>query len=356
MARFLRRLRDGGHPTRTDAVTGCLDAYGFEERLDAELALGARRGQPTSVVLVELCEHDGNTDTLKWAAARLLQCTRPGDALARLGGGEFALLLPATVKADARAVAARARNALSLRMKGGTGVAGYPEDGIDIAGLLAHARGELHPSRRAPQEEPAGATLAWATAFADAQDRRMTMPHEHARLVGHHAAEIAVRMGWEEDEIAMLRLAAVLHDVGKVVLPDRVITKPGPLTPSEFVQMAEHPVVGARMLARVDGLEVVAEWVLRSHERYDGSGYPDGLAGSAIPMASRILHTADAFDAMTSPRPHQQPLGLDEALGELRRHAGGQFDPAVVRAFEAYVAEARAPDGGEQGGDEPFAA
>src|SRR3954469_3994308 len=148
MARFLRRLRDDGPPTRTDAVTGCLDAYGFEERLDAELALGGRRGQPTSVVLVELTDTEGGRDTLKWAAARLLQCPRPGDALARLRGGEFALLLPATVKADARAVASRARSALSLRMKGGTGVAGYPEDGVDGPGLLAHARGELHPSRR----------------------------------------------------------------------------------------------------------------------------------------------------------------------------------------------------------------
>ena len=182
----------------------------------------------------------------------------------------------------------------------------------------------------------------------------MTARHDHARVVGEHSAEVARRLGWGERDVEMLRLAAVFHDIGKVALPDRVLAKPGPLTPAEFVQMAEHPVVGARMLARVDGLEAVSEWVLRSHERFDGSGYPDGLAGRRIPQASRILHAADAFDAMTSPRPHQLPLTLDEALNELRRYAGTQFDPEVVAAFEAYVADARTETGPE-GADEASA-
>jgi putative nucleotidyltransferase with HDIG domain len=333
-------------------VTGCLDDWGLRERLEAELALGARRGQAAALVLVELPGGEHRRAMLRWAAARLTGCTRPGDALARLTGGEFALLLPATVKADARAVAARARTSLAQRAQAAIGVAGYPEDGIDAAGLLDHARAELHPTRVNRPAKPARAPLAWAAAFADAQDRRMTARHDHSRVVGEHAAEIAVRLGWEAEEVAMLRLAAVLHDIGKVALPDRVIAKPGPLTPSELVQMAQHPVIGARMLAHVEGLEVVAEWVLRSHERFDGSGYPDGLAGDRIPMASRILLAADAFDAMTSPRPHQPRLTLDEAMMELRRHAGTQFDPDVVAAFEAYIAEA-APEGGELGGDEP---
>jgi HD-GYP domain-containing protein (c-di-GMP phosphodiesterase class II) len=161
-----------------------------------------------------------------------------------------------------------------------------------------------------------------------------------------------VRLGWTREEVATLRLAAVLHDIGKVALPDRVLTKPGPLTPAEFAEMAEHPVVGARMLAHVEGMEVVSEWVLRSHEHFDGSGYPDGLAGDEIPMGSRILHAADAFEAMTSFRHHELPLTLDQTMAEMRAHAGTQFDPAVVDALEAYVAEARSPESG----DEPHAA
>jgi HD-GYP domain-containing protein (c-di-GMP phosphodiesterase class II) len=112
--------------------------------------------------------------------------------------------------------------------------------------------------------------------------------------------------------------------------------------------MAEHPAVGARIVERIDGLEEVAEWVLRSHERFDGSGYPDGLAGHQIPEGSRILLVADAFDAMTGPRPYQIPLGLDDALAELRLHAGTQFDPEIVAAFEDHVAALRALDGGDE--------
>jgi HD-GYP domain-containing protein (c-di-GMP phosphodiesterase class II) len=338
--------------SRTDAVTGCLDSNGLGERLEAELALGTRRGQAAAVVLVELSGGRHRRPMLRWAAARLAESTRPGDALARLAGSEFALLLPATVKPDARAVAARARLALAPRVAAATGVAGYPQDGIDAAGVLEHARTELHPTRAKAPAQPAPAPLSWAASFADAQDRRMTAGHHHARLVGQHAAEIAMRLGWEPEEIATLRLAAVLHDIGKVALPDRVIAKPGPLTPAEFAEMAEHPVVGARMLVHVEGLEVVSEWVLRSHERFDGSGYPDGLVGDGIPMASRILHAADAFEAMTSMRHHQLPLSLDQTMAEMRTHAGTQFDPAVIDAFEAYVAEARAPESG----DEPHAA
>jgi HD-GYP domain-containing protein (c-di-GMP phosphodiesterase class II) len=338
--------------SRTDAVTGCLDAHGLGERLEAELALGARRGQAAALVLVELSEARHRRPMLRWAAAQLAECTRPGDAVARLAGGEFALMLPATVKADAHVVAARARLALAPRVVAATGVAGYPQDGIDAAGVLEHARAELHPTRATPPGEPARAPLAWAAAFAEAQDRRMTANHHHARLVAQHAARIAVRLGWTREEVATLRLAAVLHDVGKVALPDRVLTKPGPLTPGEFAEMAEHPVVGARMLAHVEGMEAVSEWVLRSHEHFDGTGYPDGLAGEEIPMGSRILHAADAFEAMTSFRHHELPLTLDQTMAEMRAHAGTQFDPAVVDAFEAYVAEARAPESG----DEPHAA
>ena len=334
--------------SRTDAVTGCLDAHGLGERLEAELALGARRGQAAALVLVELSGARHRRPMLRWAAARLAECTRPGDAMARLAGGEFALMLPATVKADARAVAARARLALVSRVEAATGVAGYPEDGIDAAGLLEHARTELHPTREALPTAPARAPLAWAAAFAEAQDRRMTANHHHSRLVAQHAAEIAMRLGWQPEEVATLRLAAVLHDIGKVALPDRLITKPGPLTPAEFADMAEHPAVGARMLAHVEGLEVVSEWVLRSHEHFDGSGYPDGLVGDGIPMASRILHAADAFEAMTSLRHQQLPLTLDQTMAEMRAHAGTQFDPAVIDALEAYVAEARAPESGDE--------
>ena len=343
--------------SRTDRVTGCLSARGLEERLEAELAVGGRRGEPVALVIVSFGEGRHRASLLRWAAERLGECTRPGDAIARVGAGDFALLLPVTVRSDACIVAARARAAISPRASScAIGVAGFPEDGIEAEGLLEHARGELGPTPKPPSEE-AHATLSWTAAFAEAQERRMTSPNRHNQLVGQHAAEIASRLGWNEDDVAMLRLAAVFHDVGKVALPDRVLAKPGPLTPAEFVQVAEHPVVGARMLARVEGLETASDWVLRSHERYDGSGYPDGLVGEQIPMGARILHLVGAFDAMTSPRPYQVPLSVSDAVDELWRNAGTQFDPGVVAAFEAYVTGANRPGGGgrRDGGDEPQA-
>jgi putative nucleotidyltransferase with HDIG domain len=348
---FARRAASVGAVSRTDRVTACLNEHGLRERLEAEVAVGVRHGQPAAIVRVELVERAREPAPVRWAAARLAGVVRPGDVVGRLEGGAFVLLLPATVKLDADAVADRAREALAERAAAATAVAGYPQDGVDAESLLRHAEGELHPLRRLdPESAPATASLAWATAFANAQDKRVTARHDHSWMVGEHAAAVAWRLGWDGEDVAALRLAACLHDVGKVAVPDRVLAKPGPLTPTEFLQMAEHPVVGARLLARIDGMEQVAEWVLHSHEHFDGSGYPDGLTGSEIPQASRILHVADAFDAMTAPRPHQLPLSLDDALAELRRHAGTQFDPEVVRVFDAYVAEMRAADGG--GGDE----
>jgi HD-GYP domain-containing protein (c-di-GMP phosphodiesterase class II) len=202
------------------------------------------------------------------------------------------------VKSDARAVAARALSDLRERGPAAVGVAGYPQDGASTAVLWHGAREELRPGRAGPPAEPAAVSLSLAESFARAQDRRMTVRHDHSGVVAGHVSAVARRLGWEDEELAQLRLAAVLHDVGKVAIPERVLAKPGPLTPAEFGLMAEHPAVGARMLAGIEGLETVAEWVLRSHERYDGSGYPDGLAGEAIPQGSRILLVCDAFDAM----------------------------------------------------------
>jgi putative nucleotidyltransferase with HDIG domain len=346
------RRRDPGAPaTRTDPVTGCLDAAGFQERLDAELAVSMRRGEPAALVLAELTEVPAGAagaDMVRWGAERLAGCTRPGDVVARLAGGEFAILLPGTVKSDARAVADRARNDLIELGAAAVGLAGYPEDSASADAMWHHAREELRPGRAGAAAEAASVPLSWATAFARVQDRRMTARHDHSWVVAEHAAAIAVRLGWGEEDLEKLRLAAFLHDVGKVAVPERVLCKPGPLTPAEFGMMAEHPAVGARMVGRIEGLEAVSEWVLRSHERFDGSGYPDGLAGDAIPEGSRILLVADAFDAMTGPRPYQLPLSIDDALRELRRHAGTQFDPRVVEAFDAYLAEMRAPDGGDE--------
>jgi HD-GYP domain-containing protein (c-di-GMP phosphodiesterase class II) len=130
----------------------------------------------------------------------------------------------------------------------------------------------------------------------------------------------------------------MLHDVGKVRVPEAILRKPAPLTESEWLEIAKHPVVGAEIVARVEGLAEIGPWIRHSHERLDGGGYPDGLCGEDIPPASRILLVADAFDAMTSDRSYRLAMAPDAAMAELERHSGTQFDPSCVAALRTHLA------------------
>jgi HD-GYP domain-containing protein (c-di-GMP phosphodiesterase class II) len=151
--------------------------------------------------------------------------------------------------------------------------------------------------------------------------------------VAECSVSIAQALGWEEEMLGMLRIAAMLRDVGKVTVPDRILCKPGSLTPAEFELMKGHSLAGAELVARVDGLAMIVPWIRHSHERYDGAGYPDGLRAEAIPQASRILLVADALDAITSARPYSEARSVEHAREELMRNAGTQFDPACVAAL-----------------------
>jgi HD-GYP domain-containing protein (c-di-GMP phosphodiesterase class II) len=137
-------------------------------------------------------------------------------------------------------------------------------------------------------------------------------------------------------------MAGILHDVGKVVVPDKILRKEGPLTEDEFEQIKPFPAAGAELVGRIEGMDPIIPWIRHSHERIDGNGYPDGLKGEAIPLGARILHVADAYDSMTSKRTYRQAMSLQEALTELRAGAGTQFDPDCVAALETHLAGAHA--------------
>src|SRR6478735_8022042 len=166
---------------------------------------------------------------------------------------------------------------------------------------------------------------------------------EDDEYTGHHTedvveltAAVAQQMGVDEDTLREAEMGALLHDIGKIAVPDEIINKPGPLNDEEWAIMKTHTVEGERMLAQVGGLLADVGLVVRaSHERWDGGGYPDGLAGEQIPMAARIVSACDAFNAMTTDRSYRKALSLDVAVGELRDNAGTQFDPDVVEALIA---------------------
>jgi two-component system, cell cycle response regulator len=150
-------------------------------------------------------------------------------------------------------------------------------------------------------------------------------------------------MGIEGEELAQLHQAASLHDIGKVAIPDAIITKPGPLTDEEWVFMRRHTLIGERILAAAPALGAAARLVRSSHEAWDGSGYPDALAGIEIPLGARIIAICDSFDAMISTRPYSPSKETDNALGELKHCAGTQFDPDIVAIFEQVLADRAKP-------------
>jgi putative nucleotidyltransferase with HDIG domain len=168
-------------------------------------------------------------------------------------------------------------------------------------------------------------------------DSRDVYTGSHSQRVAQLSGRIAARLGLPEEEVELARLAGSLHDLGKLAIPEEILRKPAALSDPERLVLERHPQIGFRMLESL-GVDPVAEWVLRHHERWDGAGYPDGLAGETIPLGARIVFVADAFDAMTSDRVYREPLTHEQAVEELRRCAGSQFDPGVVAAFVTELA------------------
>ena len=155
----------------------------------------------------------------------------------------------------------------------------------------------------------------------------------HSRETSALAERVAARLGVDESDAETISQVAVLHDLGKLGVPRTLLLKPGPLTPTEEEVMRQHPVIGERILREFDEMTQVATAVRHEHERWDGAGYPDGLAGEQIPLASRIVLACDAWHAMTSDRPYRRAMASSEAVRELHRCAGSQFDPRVTQAL-----------------------
>jgi len=182
--------------------------------------------------------------------------------------------------------------------------------------------------------------LSMLTSAIEARD---SYTQGHSARVTALAEEVARRLGWSPEQLATLRIGGPLHDIGKLAVSDEVLRKEGRLEPDELDQIRQHPTIGARILLRMAALRDAIPYVLYHHERWDGSGYPSGKAGEEIPVEARLLAVADAFDAMTSDRPYRRALSREEALAEVERCAGTQFDPTIARAFLEVFGEAELP-------------
>jgi diguanylate cyclase (GGDEF)-like protein/putative nucleotidyltransferase with HDIG domain len=360
---LIARLYDAA---RTDPLTGLSNRRGFRELLDLELER-SRRGSSEMTVLVGDLDHFKEVNdrsghhvgdaALRRVARVLNEHKRQIDFAARIGGEEFALILPNTTQDDAFVLAERLRCALREELAGESvpitisfGVASYPRHSETAASLLRAADEALYAAKESgrnrtvlhspllreqdgePRDIEAERFIAVMLDLAEAVDLRFSGSARHSETVGRYAEMMARELGFSEQRISRVRLAGMLHDIGKVGVPDGILRKPAKLTAREFATIKRHPELGAQILEHPSFADVRA-WVGAHHERPDGRGYPLGLSGEKIPLEARILAVADAYEAMTSDRAYRPSIGQAAACAELKRCTESQFDPLVVKAF-----------------------
>lgn len=215
------------------------------------------------------------------------------------------------------------------------GAADFVTKPIEFANLPFILENNMQRKRieqRKLSEQRANVLFKAIKALAAAIDAKSHYTGRHSAHMAELCLEIGEELQLSPERMMTLELAAHIHDVGKIGTPDSVLDKPGKLTPEEWEEVLKHPCAGAEFLAEIEELSEVASIIRHHHERYDGTGYPDGLRGEGIPFLSRVLAVADALEAMTSDRPYRPAISWPEALEELRRHSGTQFDPVVVDA------------------------
>jgi diguanylate cyclase (GGDEF)-like protein/putative nucleotidyltransferase with HDIG domain len=367
---LIARLYDAA---RTDPLTKLSNRRGFREHLDLELER-ARRGNTHMCVVV------GNVDHFKHlndragsnigdsALRRLAKVLEDGrrqlDGVARVGGDEFALLLPDTDGHHALLLAESLRSELRqefstdlIRLTMSFGVASFPEHGETAGSLLRAADDALCLAKQSGRDtcvlhsqtlpvasradgQPRDITgerfVAVVLDLAEAVDLRFSGSARHSETVGRYAATMAEELGLSTQRIERVRLAGMLHDVGKVGVPDSILNKPAPLTDEEYRIIKRHPELGAQILEH-PSLADVRKWVAAHHERPDGRGYPRGLSGEQLPLEARIVAVADAYEAMTTDRAYRASMGPVSARAELERCSGSQFDAAAVKALLAVL-------------------
>jgi len=344
-----------------DDLTQLRNRRFFYAQLQEELRRSAEAKRPIAILMIDVDAlkaindefgHLAGDAALVNLAKLMTKCARPADIVARLGGDEFAILMPETDRRGASALAKRLWQELennpihltpdaAIYLGVSIGVSGFPWKGDDPQALVHWADADLYANKLARKGIAKGFFGRDGSEFASgvvgvlcaALDIRDKLTHRHSQRVAGMAVAMGRRLGLCEPHLTHLTQAAILHDIGKIGVADSVLSKPAALNDTEWKEIRRHPELGYELLRGFDFLKEAAEMVLAHHERYDGAGYPRGLAGEEIPYAARIFQVIDAFDAMTSRRPYRQPLSRDQALEELLRNAGTQFDSQVADAF-----------------------
>jgi diguanylate cyclase (GGDEF)-like protein len=349
----------------TDSITELPNHRALLSRLSEEVERAKRFKQPLSVCFIDIdafkqindtLGHQTGDSVLKEIGSILRANARQIDIVARYGGEEFVILLPGTWTDDAFLFAERLREAIAItvirpqeetdiRLSVSIGVAGLPEHSDGHESLLKRADDAVYVAKRSGRNQvhlydpdiAAGSGSAFSTEDAlrlvNLVEQRQTMSTGHGEQVAQLAALMATRLGLDGSEIDRVYQAGLLHDLGKISVPDSILSKDGRLSSREAEIVRGHPLIGARLLDRNSLLVPLSSAVRHHHERWDGSGYPYRLAGENIPLAARILAIAEAYAAMTTESPWRQAISSQEALAEIFYMAGRQFDPKLVELF-----------------------
>lgn len=355
-----------------DPLTGVWNRRRFEDDLAQQLARCRRYEERAALLVLDLDGFKQLNDTLGHLAGDEVLCAladglsqrlRASDSVARIGGDEFALLLLNVDAVEAREKAievtarldefVQAQFGARMELSVSVGVALLDGKSGGVAEAFAAADQAMYgdkrrarrpaPEARRPQRamvaadaatlDRTGPYLSSVRALLTAVQARDSYTAAHSRHVVTLARRVARRLGVDEETMRDVESVALMHDLGKIAVPDSILRKQGPLTAQEWIVMRQHPVVGAQIVASIPELAHLEPAVRAEHERWDGGGYPDGLAGEEIPLASRIAFVCDAHHAMTSDRPYRRALPTDEATEEIAREAGRQFCPASAGAL-----------------------
>jgi len=355
-----------------DELTELQNRRFFYERMQEELETAERLKKPLSILMLDVDDlklindefgHQVGDQVLRSFGRVLNREVGEQNVTARIGGDEFAVILPGADRKEADKIAWRiwdelaktpvnetANASIFLGVSVGTG--GYPWGGKTLEEIIHWADAKLyanklerkgfkHANRNGKDE--ARLVAAVVDVLSSALEIRDTMTHRHARRVARMSAFVAREMKLSEDQVLQIEYAAALHDIGKIGVTDGILFKEEALEADEWQEMRRHSELGYKILNGVDFLHDAAEIVYSHHECYSGGGYPRGLRGKEIVLGARVFAVVDAYDAMTSRRPYREAMSQDDALEEIMRHTGSQFDPVTVEAFMRMVH--RNPDG-----------
>ena len=325
-----------------DKLTGLYNRAFFEEEIKR---MNVGRQMPLSIIMADINglklindtfgHHQGDKYLIA-AANALKSCCRAEDVIARWGGDEFVILLPKTTSENSQQICTRiistyaSISGFKIKPSIAVGYAVQEKVQKDYQDTLKSAETNMYRHKLLDSDSIRSAIVA---SLDSSMAERYLETEEHEKALVELSEIIGIQLGMKDNERNDLKLLAKLHDIGKIAISDSILLKPDKLDLEEWIEMKRHVEIGYRIAKSTPSIEHIAEGILSHHERWDGSGYPRGLAGEAIPFHSRIIAVADAYNAMTKGRVYKKAISHDEAIQELMRCSGTQFDPAIVQAF-----------------------